>query len=79
LGDGEVDAGKGHQELDPIVVVGLSGERIGKVEDLSLDVSELAEIAVECLAAERVEVELREPGEGSRREQVVMGGSMRRW
>src|SRR5271166_3774036 len=70
LRDGKVDAGQSHQQLDARVVVGLLSECAGEIENLLFDVTELPELTIERLAAERIDVELAEPGERLRAEEI---------
>src|SRR5271165_3377712 len=72
LRDGKVDAGQSHQQLDARIVVGLLSECAGEIENLLFDVTELPELTIERLAAERIDVELAEPGERARREEIVV-------
>src|SRR5271166_5472665 len=72
LRDGKVDAGQSHQQLDARVVVGLLSECAGEIENLLFDVTELPELTIERLAAERIDLELAEPGQRARREEIVV-------
>src|SRR5271165_1264285 len=72
LRDGKVDAGQSHQQFDARIVVGLLSECAGEIENLLFDVTELPELTIERLAAERIDVELAEPGERARREEIVV-------
>ena len=57
LGDGEVDAGQGHEEAGGRIVVRLAGEAVGEQGGFGFDVGELAEMAVQGGAAGGIEVE----------------------
>lgn len=74
LGDGEIDAGQAHEELDPGVVMSMLGHLGSEEFDFGFDVGELAEVAVEGLAARGIEVELGEPAEVGGGEEIAGRG-----
>src|SRR5271165_1499509 len=72
LRDREIDAGQSHQQLDARIVVGLLSQCAGEIEDLLFDVTDLPKIAIQRLAAQRIDVELAKPGQRLRAEEIVV-------
>ena len=79
FGDGEIDAGQGHQKLHGGSLVGVHGDLRGESGEFLFDALELAQVAVERIAAEGIEGESFQPGEVLRENRSPAGASMRRW
>ncbi len=73
LGHREIDAGQSHQQADAGIGVGLDGEIVGERGEFCFETGELAQMTVQGLAAQGIELEGGQPGAGARLEQIAGG------